>query len=142
MLLDTYVLDHEARAAAFADVETRISGSLSSWRTPRSICALFLSVMAGTLALQAKSPDMRRQCANPNCHRSYRRSQVRVLSSPVEACSLRMGFRETSNGGQQSFDLPETAVRFGIVSKTELRFAAPDYFFSQRYRVGIRHRIW
>ena len=38
------------------------------------------------------------------------------------------GFTETSTEGQRSFDLPETLIRFGLSSKTELRFTAPDYF--------------
>jgi hypothetical protein len=33
-----------------------------------------------------------------------------------------------SNGGQRSFDLSDTSVRFGIANKTELRLAAPDFF--------------
>jgi hypothetical protein len=38
------------------------------------------------------------------------------------------GFTETGNQGQRSFDFPETLVRFGLTSSTELRFTAPDYF--------------
>jgi hypothetical protein len=38
------------------------------------------------------------------------------------------GLTETGNQGQQSVDLPETLLRFGITSKTEFRFTAPDYF--------------
>jgi hypothetical protein len=38
------------------------------------------------------------------------------------------GFTETGNQGQRSFDFPETLVRFGLTSTTELRFTAPDYF--------------
>jgi Putative MetA-pathway of phenol degradation len=38
------------------------------------------------------------------------------------------GFTETGNHGQSGFDFPETLLRVGIASKTELRFAAPDYF--------------
>jgi hypothetical protein len=38
------------------------------------------------------------------------------------------GFTETGNQGQRSFDFPETLVRFGLTSKTELRLTAPDYF--------------
>lgn len=38
------------------------------------------------------------------------------------------GFTETGNQGQRSFDFPETLARFGLTSKTELRFSAPDYF--------------
>ena len=38
------------------------------------------------------------------------------------------GFTESGSQGQRSFDFPETLVRFGLTSKTELRFTAPDYF--------------
>jgi hypothetical protein len=38
------------------------------------------------------------------------------------------GLTETASQGQRSFDFPETLVRFGLTSTTELRFTAPDYF--------------
>ena len=38
------------------------------------------------------------------------------------------GFTETSAVGQQVYDFPETLVRYGLTSKTELRFGVPDYF--------------
>jgi hypothetical protein len=38
------------------------------------------------------------------------------------------GFTETGNQEQSGFDFPETLARFGLTSKTELRFSAPDYF--------------
>lgn len=38
------------------------------------------------------------------------------------------GFTETGNRGQQGFDFPETLVRFGLTTKTELRLSAPNYF--------------
>lgn len=38
------------------------------------------------------------------------------------------GFTETGSQGQQSFDFPETLIRYGLTSKTELRFTVPDYF--------------
>jgi len=44
------------------------------------------------------------------------------------------GFTETGNQGQQGFDFPETLVRFGLTSKTELRFTPPDYF--QNFNTG------
>jgi len=47
---------------------------------------------------------------------------------PSGALLFENGFTETGNEGQRSFDFPETLVRFGITSKTELRFGAPDYF--------------
>jgi hypothetical protein len=44
------------------------------------------------------------------------------------------GFTETGNQGQQNLDLPETLIRFGLTSKTELRFTVPDYF--QNFNMG------
>ena len=44
------------------------------------------------------------------------------------------GLTETSTEGQRSFDLPETLIRFGLSSKTELRFTVPDYF--QNFNMG------
>jgi Putative MetA-pathway of phenol degradation len=38
------------------------------------------------------------------------------------------GFAQTGSQGQRSFDFPETLVRFGLTSKTELRAGTPDYF--------------
>ncbi len=38
------------------------------------------------------------------------------------------GFLETGTPGQESFDLPETLIRYGVTSKTELRLTTPDYY--------------
>src|SRR5271169_4250218 len=38
------------------------------------------------------------------------------------------GLLITSSQGQRSFDGPETSLRFGVASTTELRFSAPDYY--------------
>jgi len=40
------------------------------------------------------------------------------------------GFTETSTPNHVSLDTPETLVRFGLTSKTELRFTPPDYFYN------------
>jgi hypothetical protein len=58
------------------------------------------------------------------------RPQVTNSSVVVPCGSLQFenGFQQTGSGGRQGFDLPETAVRFGITNNTELRLAVPDYF--------------
>ena len=33
-----------------------------------------------------------------------------------------------TNSGQNTLDLPETSIRFGLLDKTELRLAVPDYY--------------
>src|ERR1700730_17554374 len=93
----------------------------------RSTFLLFLSVTTGTLLLQAKAQTCGANAQSPI---ATDRPQITNSSVVVPSGSLQFenGFQETSNGGQRSFDLPETAVRFGIASKTELRFTAPDYF--------------
>jgi hypothetical protein len=47
---------------------------------------------------------------------------------PSGALLFENGFSETGSQGQRSFDFPETLVRFGLTSKSELRFGAPDYY--------------
>ncbi len=93
----------------------------------RSACVLFLSGLVGTFAPTA----MAQPCgANAQSPISTDRPQITSSSVVVPCGSLQFenGFQETGNGGQRTFDLPETSVRFGITNKTELRFAVPDYF--------------
>jgi hypothetical protein len=92
----------------------------------RFTCAFFLSVMAGTLALQAKA-----QTCGANAQSPIATDRPQITSSsvvvPCGSLQFENGFQETSNGGQRSFDFPETSVRFGIANKTELRFTVPNY---------------
>jgi len=89
--------------------------------------ALLLCVMAGTCALHAKP----RSCgADAQSAIATDRPQVTNSSVVVPCGSLQFenGSQVTAEAGQHTLDLPETSVRFGIAGKTELRFAAPDYF--------------
>jgi hypothetical protein len=47
---------------------------------------------------------------------------------PPGSLQAENGFAETVNQAQRNFDGPETLLRFGLASKTELRLTAPDYF--------------
>jgi hypothetical protein len=47
---------------------------------------------------------------------------------PAGSIQAENGFTETDSFGQQTLDGPETLLRVGIASKTELRLIAPDYF--------------
>ena len=47
---------------------------------------------------------------------------------PPGSVQAENGFAETVSQGQSTFDGPETLLRFGLLSKTELRLTAPDYF--------------
>jgi len=58
------------------------------------------------------------------------RPAVTAASTVVPKGSLQFenGFAETSSQGQRTFDGPETLLRFGVASTTELRLVAPNYF--------------
>jgi hypothetical protein len=47
---------------------------------------------------------------------------------PPGSLQAENGFAETASQGQRTVDGPETLLRFGVASKTELRLTAPDYF--------------
>ena len=90
----------------------------------------------GSLCAPRERSELRRQRAKPI---ATDRPQITSSSIVVPCGSLQFenGVQETSNGGQRSFDLPETSVRFGIASKTELRFGVPDYFFNDATASGF-----
>jgi Putative MetA-pathway of phenol degradation len=102
------------------------------WSTP----ALFLSVMTGTLALQANA-----QTCGANAQGPIATDRPQITSSsvvvPCGSLQFENGVQETSNGGQRGYDLPETAVRFGVARKTELRFGVPNYFFNDATASGF-----
>lgn len=49
---------------------------------------------------------------------------------PLGSLQAENGFTETVSQGLRTFDGPETWLRFGAASKTELRLIVPDYFWS------------
>jgi hypothetical protein len=103
---------------------------------PRHARALLFFVMAEIFVVQAKAQTCG---ANVQSPLATDRPQITSSSVVVPCGSLQFenGFQETSNGGHQSFDLPETSVRFGIARKTELRFAAPNYFLNDDTASGF-----
>ena len=114
----------------------RYGSSVTIFCMLRSTFVLFLSVTTGIPALQAGS-----QTCGVNAQSPIATDRPQITSSsvvvPCGSLQFENGFQETGNGGQRSFDLPETAVRFGIVSKTELRFAAPDYVLNDDTASGF-----
>lgn len=47
---------------------------------------------------------------------------------PLGTLQFENGFTDTVSQGQPTLDGPETLMRFGVASKTELRLTAPDYY--------------
>jgi len=51
------------------------------------------------------------------------------LVVPQGCLQFENGVQVTDSAGRNTFDGPETLIRFGIASRTELRFTAPDYYY-------------
>lgn len=96
---------------------------------PRWGSALLICLLLQALWLQAEAQRCGVNAQNPI---ATDRPQITNSSIVVPCGSLQFenGFQSTSNGGQYTYDLPETSTRFGIANKTELRFAVPDYYFN------------
>jgi hypothetical protein len=86
-----------------------------------------LLLLALSLALSARAQTCG---ANASSTISTDRPQITNSSVVVPCGSLQFenGFQQIGSAGRQGFDLPETSIRFGIASKTELRLGVPDYF--------------
>lgn len=89
--------------------------------------ALVFLLTMGTLALQAQP-----QKCGSNAQSTIATDRPQVTSSsivvPCGSLQFENGFAATANGGQHTYDLPETSIRFGTAGRTELRFATPNYF--------------
>ncbi|HZD50078.1 MAG TPA: transporter [Silvibacterium sp.] len=96
---------------------------------PRSAFAVIFLLAVGMLAFQANA----QKCgSDAQSTIATDRPQITASSIVVPCGSLQFenGFAVTGNGGQQTTDFPETAVRFGIARRTELRLGVPDYFYN------------
>jgi hypothetical protein len=69
---------------------------------------------------------------------------------PAGSLQVESGFVETGNQSQSIVDGPESLIRFGVASKTELRFTAPDYYYNLSTRgssgfgdlaVGVKQQL-
>jgi hypothetical protein len=66
---------------------------------------------------------------------------------PAGSLQAENGLLETSSQGQSIVDGPETVVRFGVATKTELRLTMPAYYYNLNavwtfaWRILLRHRV-
>ena len=95
------------------------------WPPGVLVFAIIVEVLAPQLSAQACGAYAQNPIATD-------RPQITSSSLVVPCGSLQFenGFQETGNGGQRTFDFPETSVRLGVARKTELRFGVPDYFYN------------
>src|SRR5215469_15727808 len=58
------------------------------------------------------------------------------VAVPKGRFQVENGLLITNAQGQHTLDLPETSLRFGLLSKTELRLSVPDYFHDLPYETA------
>src|SRR5277367_4022736 len=101
----------------------------SIFKMLRHLGVVAVVVVAGTIASLAQKAPCGSDAASAI---STDRPQITSSSTVVPCGSLQFenGFQGTSAGGRQTYDLPETAIRFGIAHKTELRYMVPNYYWN------------
>jgi len=83
-------------------------------------------VLVGSAALRAQTADTQEPTISTD-RPSVANSSVVVPRGYLQAEN---GLLVTDTQGQYILDMPETALRFGVLGKTELRLSAPDYFYA------------
>jgi hypothetical protein len=94
------------------------------------VAALASWVLAGAISVHGQDQSGAGSTQSSQATISTDRPAITDSSTVVPSGELvfENGFTETANQGQSGFDFPETLVRFGLTSKTELRLTPPDYF--------------
>src|SRR5271165_6006904 len=94
-------------------------------RTSRALLAF---ILAGLAPLHGQN-----QTASDNTPPPIVTDRPTVTNSsivvPSGSLQAENGFLETDREGQNIADGPETLLRFGVATKTELRFTVPDYYY-------------
>lgn len=95
------------------------------------IVAWFIIFLAGAVLLQGQPAS--------DAPIATDRPAVAESSTVVPKGSFQAenGFLITSDQGQQTLDGPETSMRFGVASNTELRLTAPDYYHDAVSQTGV-----
>jgi len=90
--------------------------------------ALLVLIFAGVAPLHSQDqPTTGNPAPIATDRPTFTNSSIVVPSGSLQ---LENGFLDTSNLGQNIFDGPETLVRFGVATKTELRLTVPDYYYN------------
>ena len=88
------------------------------------LITLVASFIAGAAARGAAADDG----AQPPISTDRPSATASSVVVPLGSLQAENGFADTVNQGLSTLDGPETLLRFGLLSKTELRFTAPNYF--------------
>jgi hypothetical protein len=102
----------------------------------RTFIAMLAIILAGISPLHGQNQPASSSDSGPFAtdRPSVANSSVVV---PVGSIQFENGFLETSSQGQSIVDGPETEVRLGVASRTELRFTLPDYYHNLNATGGL-----
>ena len=89
------------------------------------LALLTLLLVVAPFALRAQSPATSEPVVISTDRPSVANSSVVV---PLGGFQVENGLLFTNAQGQNTLDLPETYFRYGLLDKTELRLAVPDYY--------------
>jgi Putative MetA-pathway of phenol degradation len=96
----------------------------------RTSIVLLACILSGVSPLRAQGQPASSAASTPI---ATDRPSVTDSSIVVPAGSIQAenGFLDNSTQELRTLDGPETLVRFGLLSKTELRFYVPDYYYNE-----------
>jgi len=96
---------------------------------PRFAIPLLAVAVSAGVALHAQEVPAQADIATPIAtdRPSFTNSSIVV---PLGSLQAENGFLETRSQGQSTVDGPETLLRLGVASRTELRFTVPNYFYN------------
>lgn len=95
----------------------------------RIFTALLVFILAGLAPLRGQDQPASGSPAAPIAtdRPTFTNSSIVVPSGSLQAEN---GILEANTLGQNIFDGPETLMRFGVATKTELRLTVPDYYYN------------
>jgi hypothetical protein len=92
------------------------------------ISAWLIAILGGTILLRGQSPPVSPLTIDEPISTDRPAIAASSIVVPKGSFQAENGLLISNEQGQRTFDGPETSVRFGAASNTELRFSAPDYF--------------
>jgi hypothetical protein len=95
--------------------------------------AWLIAILAGAFLLRGQSPAASDQPISTD-RPAIAESSIVV---PVGSFQAENGILVNTDQGQRTFDGPETSMRFGVASNTELRLSAPDYYYDAPSGTGV-----
>ena len=102
--------------------------------------SLFLMAAGLLLTTVIIEPSFAQGCgSNADAPIATDRPQITNSSIVVPCGSLQLenGFEVSGNVSNAGIDLPETSLRYGILRKTEVRLALPNYFAANAASAGV-----